>query len=128
MQFIYLNQEKAVPQQKIFRRFSKKLEEKYNNLVLSYMGIKTILYFGKDNEGGERKLETEIIDIHCRKCNGKMVREKFYDYLDGTGKYCFNGQRCLLCGDIVDPVIMGNRKIKIHEKPRVARKRKFSHV
>lgn len=57
-----------------------------------------------------------------------MVHERFYDYLDETGKYQFNGWRCLVCGDIVDPVILGNRKSKIHLKPKTMRKRNFSLV
>lgn len=42
--------------------------------------------------------------MKCFKCNGVMVREKFYD-IDGD---CFNGWRCVNCGKIIDPLIMEN--------------------
>jgi phage major head subunit gpT-like protein len=64
--------------------------------------------------------------MHCLKCNGKMAHERYYDFLDETGKYSFEGWRCLVCGDIVDPVILGNRKARVFPKPRTIRKRRFS--
>lgn len=67
-------------------------------------------------------------DFDCRKCNGKMVHERFYDYLDETGKFRFNGWRCLVCGNIVDPVILENRNMASHGKPKVNRKRRFELV
>ena len=42
--------------------------------------------------------------IHCLRCNGRMTFEKYY----GPGNYFF-GMRCLLCGDILDPVILLHR-------------------
>lgn len=46
--------------------------------------------------------------MRCFKCNGVMVREKFYD-ADGDG---FNGWRCINCGVIIDPIIMENARIQ----------------
>ncbi len=43
----------------------------------------------------------------CHRCGGLMVKEKFtvdFAALD------FEGWRCLVCGEIIDPLIMDNRK------------------
>lgn len=37
-----------------------------------------------------------------------MVVEEFCDFRDG--QICFDGQRCLLCGEIVDQVILNHRQ------------------
>lgn len=41
----------------------------------------------------------------CLRCNGAMIHDKFY---------CSHGQfwgwRCVICGEIVDPVILDNRQ------------------
>jgi hypothetical protein len=42
--------------------------------------------------------------MKCRRCNGMMVFEKFY----GDSEYFF-GWRCVVCGEIVDQVILENR-------------------
>jgi hypothetical protein len=42
--------------------------------------------------------------MRCHRCNGMMVFEKFY----GDSEYFF-GWRCVLCGEIVDQVILENR-------------------
>ncbi len=42
--------------------------------------------------------------IHCLRCNGHMTFEKYY----GPSN-CFFGMRCLLCGDILDPIILLHR-------------------
>jgi len=42
--------------------------------------------------------------IFCTRCGGVMVYEKFYGNAES-----FFGWRCVLCGEIVDQVIMENR-------------------
>jgi len=42
--------------------------------------------------------------MKCLRCGGIMVLEKFY----GTSEV-FLGWRCIICGDIVDQVILENR-------------------
>lgn len=42
--------------------------------------------------------------MRCHRCNGIMANEKFY----GPGDP-FSGWRCLLCGEILDPLIWENR-------------------
>lgn len=45
----------------------------------------------------------------CERCDGLMVGEWFCD-LEATGDdICVEGYRCLLCGELVDAVILKNR-------------------
>ena len=41
---------------------------------------------------------------NCQRCNGRMAFEKFY----GQNNVFF-GWRCVMCGDILDPVILLHR-------------------
>ena len=50
------------------------------------------------------KSEKGIKRIKCPKCSGGMVFEKFYGLND-----VFSGWRCILCGNILDPVILLHR-------------------
>jgi len=44
----------------------------------------------------------------CTRCGGLMVRDRFYDMLDtDIGMVAW---RCISCGDIVDPVVLANRR------------------
>lgn len=54
--------------------------------------------------------------MKCAKCHGRMYAETFYSHTEA-----FHGWRCLMCGDIVDPVIFlhritGDRNIPIPER------------
>ena len=44
--------------------------------------------------------------MNCDRCHSPMVHQKFYD---PQGQ--FWGWRCVLCGDIVDPLILENRHV-----------------
>jgi hypothetical protein len=46
----------------------------------------------------------EGFDIHCQRCHGLMVFEKFYGQ-----NASFYGWHCVLCGEILDPVILLHR-------------------
>ena len=48
--------------------------------------------------------------MHCQRCGGLMLMERFYDFRDYTAQSEFSGWRCLVCGEIVDPLIAGHRK------------------
>jgi hypothetical protein len=43
-------------------------------------------------------------DMRCLRCGGKMIFEKFYDVSN-----TFFGWRCVICGEILDPVILLHR-------------------
>lgn len=45
----------------------------------------------------------------CARCQGPTVSEVFVDWTSGGGHLSFPGQRCLLCGDITDSVIVSHR-------------------
>jgi hypothetical protein len=42
--------------------------------------------------------------MSCHRCGGRMISEKFYD-LNGI----FIGWHCVICGEILDPVILLHR-------------------
>jgi len=46
--------------------------------------------------------------MRCDRCNGLMVGELVCD-MNGTGGDLCVGYRCLLCGNLVDTVILENR-------------------
>ena len=50
--------------------------------------------------------------MKCPRCASCMVHEPFEDLRDDTGALYFYGWRCLGCGEIIDPVILANRKNK----------------
>ncbi|MDP1948315.1 MAG: hypothetical protein Q8L77_12540 [Nitrospirota bacterium] len=45
----------------------------------------------------------------CERCGGLMVSERIYDLQGMNGDLCPTSYRCLLCGDLVDTVILENR-------------------
>jgi len=51
-----------------------------------------------------------------------MVKDRFEDVADDTGALKFSGWRCILCGEILDPVISANRQY--HHEPLLGRSRK----
>ncbi len=60
--------------------------------------------------------------MECHRCHGVMVQDVFEDLEDDTGSLSFEGWRCLLCGEILDPVIATNRRS--HPTPLLGRARK----
>jgi len=49
----------------------------------------------------------------CQRCDGLMVSERICDLQGMNSDLCGDGYRCLLCGDLVDAVILDNRKRSI---------------
>ena len=43
----------------------------------------------------------------CHRCGGRMIFEKYYDV-----NSIFYGWRCVMCGEIIDPVILLHRLSK----------------
>jgi hypothetical protein len=43
-------------------------------------------------------------DIRCQRCRGRMIIENFYDVNN-----VFWGWHCVICGEMVDPVILLHR-------------------
>lgn len=47
--------------------------------------------------------------MECVRCQGLMVSDRFVDLVE-SGEAKFGGWRCLVCGNITDPVIVANRE------------------
>ena len=60
--------------------------------------------------------------MECPRCKGVMVSDRFQDVADDTGALKFSGWRCIICGEILDPVISANRQS--HQEPLLGRSRK----
>lgn len=48
--------------------------------------------------------------MKCPRCGGLMVGDWFLDINDEAGRMKFDGLRCLICGEIVDSLILENRQ------------------
>ncbi len=48
----------------------------------------------------------------CTRCGGIMVTDFYLDLLFCIGETEFAAQRCVQCGEIVDPVILRNRQLR----------------
>ena len=54
----------------------------------------------------------KVINMKCPKCKGVMVYETFTNQDNLAWHY--DGWRCLYCGDVIDPVIMANKKASMN--------------
>ena len=48
--------------------------------------------------------------MDCPRCGGFMINDQFLDFMDDTGEIEFWGFHCVICGEILDPVILSNRE------------------
>ena len=48
----------------------------------------------------------------CGRCGGLLVSDFCMDLLSDSGELNFAPQRCVQCGDLVDPVILQNRRLQ----------------
>lgn len=44
--------------------------------------------------------------MKCPRCKKSMIRESYYVDFE-----MFSGWRCIMCGEVVDPVILNNRRL-----------------
>ena len=44
--------------------------------------------------------------MKCPHCSKSMIRENYY-----TDFEMFSGWRCIMCGEVLDPVILNNRRL-----------------
>jgi hypothetical protein len=73
------------------------------------MGNKSPLNQGREQEPGLRVHSCKEENImRCNRCGGIMIYEKFY----GDCEHFF-GWRCVVCGEIIDQVILENRLVRI---------------
>ncbi len=48
--------------------------------------------------------------MQCPRCQGTMVVDHFVD-LATSGEIWMPGWRCLMCGEVIDPLILKNRQM-----------------
>lgn len=53
----------------------------------------------------------------CSRCGGLMVADFCMDLLNSTGELEFAAKRCVQCGEVVDPVIQRNRRLRQEPMP-----------
>jgi hypothetical protein len=64
---------------------------------------------------------TRGLEMHCPRCDGLMVIITLEDMGSHTSRQSISGWRCLLCGEIIEPGIVTNRKS--HQEPTHTRAR-----
>ncbi len=52
----------------------------------------------------------EIEDNRCMRCGGLLLPTYYQDIHDDTGQIDFLALRCAVCGEVIDPVILKNRR------------------
>ena len=50
----------------------------------------------------------------CLRCGGFLAPTRYMDLQDDTGQLEFVAERCVQCGDVVDPVIRRNRNKQLY--------------
>ena len=51
--------------------------------------------------------------MNCPRCNNVMIQDKFYGHYDS-----YWGWKCVICGELIDQVILENRRlIKMGQVP-----------
>ncbi len=48
----------------------------------------------------------------CSRCEGLMVSDFCMDLLNSAGELKFAALRCVQCGEVVDPIILQNRRLR----------------
>ncbi len=57
---------------------------------------------------------TELVGVaRCSRCGGFMVTEQCFDLLSDSGHLDFLARRCVQCGELVDPIILRNRRLRL---------------
>jgi hypothetical protein len=51
--------------------------------------------------------------IRCPRCMGLMMVEESFDSIAGGGQAGSLVRRCVQCGEVVDPVILKNRQLRL---------------
>jgi hypothetical protein len=67
----------------------------------------------KRKEDDRIELETLSDSTRCSRCRGLMVIEHRFDSMVGTGAVDVSLRRCVQCGEVIDPVILQNRRSQL---------------
>ena len=67
-----------------------------------------------ERTGGPRPERNTISDsARCSRCMGLMVVEQGFDSMLGSSEADVSFRRCVRCGEIIDPVILQNRRLQL---------------
>ena len=70
----------------------------------------------KRMRGGEllnRAISSAVVHgSSCTRCGGLMVGDLWMELLHSTGELELAAKRCVQCGEVVDPVIQRNRRLR----------------
>ncbi len=61
-------------------------------------------------EATARSWEQLVGTDDCPRCGGLLVTDQWLDLQDDSGQLDFWGRRCVQCGEVIDPVILQNRR------------------
>ncbi len=61
-------------------------------------------------EGTVRNWEQVVGPDDCPRCGGLLVIDQWLDLQDDGGQLDFWGRRCVQCGEVIDPIILYNRR------------------
>lgn len=61
--------------------------------------------------------ESQGDSICCSRCRGLMIVEQPFDSIVGAAPADFLVRRCVQCGEVVDPVILQNRRSQHEHDP-----------
>jgi len=64
------------------------------------------------NEANVAEWEELLGTARCLRCGGLMVPERCFDLRSDNGQLDFAAKRCVQCGELVDPVILENRRLR----------------
>jgi hypothetical protein len=67
--------------------------------------LKGVRRFLTQNQQGGKQMEKSPYS-RCSRCGGNMVHESFF----GPNEQ-FTGLKCVICGEVIDPVILQNREL-----------------
>lgn len=66
---------------------------------------------------GRRVSSAVLHEAMCTRCGGLMVNDFCTDLLNSTGELEFAAKRCVQCGEVVDPIILRNRRLRQDSPP-----------
>lgn len=69
---------------------------------------------GVEERDGTRDWFPTANRMSCVRCGGLMVREFCMDLLNSTGELECAARRCVQCGEVVDSLILQNRRTQHH--------------
>lgn len=64
-------------------------------------------------EGNRLERDTVSESVRCSRCTGLMVLEQGFDSMLGNSEADVSIWRCVQCGEVIDPIILKNRRSQL---------------